>query len=87
MENSPESMSVDKQYTANQISPENQDSNKQNNSQNGEKFNLPKNKAGTQYYDCVKIKVYLNEHYYIFSRFMILRILTMCRVNNKIKIK
>lgn len=31
-------------------------------------------------YDFVKIKVRLNEHYYIFSRFLISRMLMLCRI-------
>lgn len=38
-------------------------------------------RSGPYIYDFVKIKVKLDEHYYIFSRFLIMRILTLCRVN------
>ena len=36
--------------------------------------------AGNQLYDLVKIKVRFEEHFYILSRFLISRMLTLCRV-------
>ena len=34
-------------------------------------------------YDLVKVKVYLDDHFYIFSRFLISRILTLIMVKEK----
>ena len=38
-------------------------------------------------YDLVKIKVHIQEHFYVFSRFLMSRILTLIRVNEKDAIK
>lgn len=38
-------------------------------------------------YDLVKVKVYLKEHFYVFSRFLMSRILTLIKVNDKDAIK
>ena len=37
-------------------------------------------------YDLVKVKVYLEDHFYIFSRFLISRVLTLIKVNLRILI-
>jgi hypothetical protein len=37
-------------------------------------------KQSDNIYDMIKIKVHLNEHFYIFSRYLISRMLTLCRV-------
>ncbi len=34
-------------------------------------------------YDLVKVKVYLEDHFYIFSRFLISRVLTLIKVKEK----
>lgn len=38
-------------------------------------------------YDLVKVKVHLEEHFYVFSRFLMSRILTLIKVNDKDAIK
>ena len=38
-------------------------------------------------YDLVKLKVHLKEHFYVFSRFLLSRILTLIKVNDKDAIK
>jgi len=38
-------------------------------------------------YDLVKLKVHIQEHFYVFSRFLMSRILTLIRVNEKDAIK
>lgn len=38
-------------------------------------------------YDLVKVKVHLKEHFYVFSRFLMSRILTLIKVNDKDAIK
>ena len=38
-------------------------------------------------YDLVKVKVYLADHFYIFSRFLISRVLTLIKVKEKDAIK
>ena len=38
-------------------------------------------------YDLVKLKVHLKEHFYVFSRFLMSRILTLIKVNDKDAIK
>jgi hypothetical protein len=38
-------------------------------------------------YDLVKIKVILEEHFYIFSRFLISRVLTLIKVKEKDSIR
>ena len=38
-------------------------------------------------YDLVKVKVHLKEHFYVFSRFLMSRILTLIKVNDKDSIK
>ena len=54
------------------------------------KENLPfvciKKKNYSQY-DLVKIKVHLHDHFYVFSRFLMSRVLTLIKVNDKDAIK
>jgi len=38
-------------------------------------------------YDLVKIKVHLKDHFYVFSRFLMSRVLTLIKVNDKDSIK
>ena len=38
-------------------------------------------------YDLVKIKVHLHDHFYVFSRFLMSRVLTLIKVNDKDAIK
>ncbi len=38
-------------------------------------------------YDLVKVKIHLKEHFYVFSRFLMSRILTLIKVNDKDAIK
>jgi hypothetical protein len=42
---------------------------------------------GDEIFDLVKVKVRFEEHYYIFSRFLIIRMLTLCRVRKLDAIK
>jgi hypothetical protein len=38
-------------------------------------------------YDLVKVKVYLEDHFYIFSRFLISRVLTLIKIKEKDSIR
>jgi len=49
-------------------------------------FNVMKRKTYSKY-DLVKVKVFLEDHYYVLSRFLMSRILTLIKVPEKDAIK